>query len=77
MTTILLFLLVMITSASTIPSISLGQAPKQCIAQRVEKMLTYNCLDLRLKEVPQYMSNGVEVSFPVNSIGVRDANHNP
>lgn len=34
---------------------------KYCIMERVKRMLAYNCSDLKLKEVPQYLKSGVEV----------------
>lgn len=43
-----------IDMALTLPS-------KFCIMERVKRMLGYNCSDLKLKEVPQYMKSGVEV----------------
>lgn len=45
--------------ASFDPALTLPS--KFCVIDKVRRMLAYNCQDLRLKEVPQYMKSGVEV----------------
>lgn len=41
--------------------VALAMASKYCVMERVKRMLTYSCHDLKLKEVPQYLKSGVEV----------------
>lgn len=50
-----------LTSTTLGIDIALTMPSKYCVMERVKRMLAYNCNDLRLKEVPQYMKSGVEV----------------
>lgn len=41
----------------------LDLTPKSCTMERAFRMLGYVCSNLNLKEVPQFLKSGVEVSF--------------
>lgn len=51
---------------TTVLSLELPVPNKYCTMERVQRMLAYNCYDLRLKDVPQYMRSGVEVRVGPN-----------
>ncbi len=37
--------------------------PTKCTLERSYKMIGYNCADLNLKDIPQYLKSNVEVSI--------------
>lgn len=47
-----------IVAVSTAP-----EAPKKCTMERAYKMLGYNCVNLNLKDIPQYLKANVEVKY--------------
>lgn len=60
---LVLAILILHSAIRTVAGIDLALTlpSKFCVMERVKRMLAYNCHDLRLKEVPQYMKSSVEV----------------